>query len=54
MYFENLVKGYAFNPFDAISLAIYARGDSFYTQHTNLVTELREAESKILKLAQEL
>jgi hypothetical protein len=29
LYFNNLLSGRAYNPFDAIALAIYARGDIF-------------------------
>ena len=54
LYFENLAKGLAYNPFDAISLGIYARGDEFYRQHEELVHKLRAAEAEILSLAQEL
>ena len=54
LYFENLAKGMAYNPFDAISLAIYARGDDFYRAHENLVHRLRSAEAEVLALAQEL
>ncbi|MDD3668991.1 MAG: 4-alpha-glucanotransferase [Alphaproteobacteria bacterium] len=51
LYFQNLGKGMAYNPFDAISLAIYARGDSFYRKHAALVHRLRAAEDDILSLA---
>jgi len=54
VYFENLVKGRAYNPFDAICLAIYARGDEFYHQYEGLVHRLRFAEQELLALASEL
>lgn len=54
LYFENLAKGMAYNPLDAIALAIYARGDQFYQKHKSFVRQLREAEEKILKIAREL
>ena len=54
LYFENLARGLAYNPFDAIALAIYARGDEFYYQHEELVRQLRLAESEILNLAKQL
>ncbi|MBQ7413033.1 MAG: 4-alpha-glucanotransferase [Alphaproteobacteria bacterium] len=54
LYFENLAKGMAYNPFDAIALAIYARGDDFYHRHEELVGRLRRAETDILNLAKEL
>ncbi|MDY6407265.1 MAG: 4-alpha-glucanotransferase [Pseudomonadota bacterium] len=54
LYFENLAKGLAYNPFDAIALGIYARGDEFYRAHADLVKDLRSAESEILNLAREL
>jgi len=54
LYFENLAKGIAYNPFDAIALAIYARGDEFYHQNEALVHQLRKAEEEILNLAKQL
>ncbi len=51
LYFTNLVNGTAYNPFDAICLAIYARGDAFFEQHRDLVDRLRTQERKILELA---
>lgn len=51
LYFSNLVNGTAYNPFDAICLAIYARGDAFFEQHRDLVDRLRAQEEKILELA---
>lgn len=50
IYFYNLKAGRAYNPFDAISLGIYARGDKFFAKHKNLVEELRLAEQKLYKL----
>lgn len=54
LYFSNIVKGTAYNPFDAICLAIYARGDDFFSQYQDLVAKLRAAEEKLLKLASQL
>ena len=54
LYFENLAKGMAYNPFDAIALAIYAKGDDFYKQNEQLVHHLRKAEEEILNLAKQL
>ena len=54
LYFENLAKGMAYNPFDAICLAIYARGDEFYHQNEALTHQLRAAEEDILSSAREL
>ncbi len=48
LYFENLGKGLAYNPLDAIALAIYARGDDFYNQHKDFVAQLRQKESELL------
>jgi len=47
LYFKNLYNNRAFNPFDAIALAIHARGDHFYVQNEDLVHELRARESYI-------
>ncbi|MBR2034396.1 MAG: 4-alpha-glucanotransferase [Alphaproteobacteria bacterium] len=47
MYFANLLNGMAYNPLDAIALAIYARGDDFYNKHKKLVEELRQQEIKL-------
>ena len=54
LYFKNLAKGRAYNPFDAISLAIYARGDDFYHKNEQLVHALRAAEDEILSLSRSL
>ena len=54
LYFKNLVKGTAYNPFDALSLAIFARGDFFYNAHADLVRKLHETEDNILNLAKRL
>ena len=51
-YFANLLKGIAYNPLDAIALAIYARGDDFYYQHEKFVTQLRSAEDTLKHLIQ--
>ena len=47
LYFANLLNGTAYNPLDAIALAIYARGDEFYEKNKKLVSELRETEVKL-------
>ena len=47
LYFSNLLNGRAYNPFDAIALAIYARGDVFYEKNKNLVSELRKVETSL-------
>ncbi len=54
LYFSNLLKGTAYNPFDAIALAIYARGDDFFNARRDLVDHLRRRESELLALAREL
>lgn len=54
LYFKNLAQGRAYNPFDAIALAVYARGDAFYQQHQTLVQRLRQAEDEIMTLARQL
>lgn len=48
LYFENLIKGTAYNPLDAIALAIYARGDDFFTQHREFVDHLRRQEQALM------
>jgi len=47
LYFTNLLNGRAYNPFDAIALAVYARGDDFYHQHCHLVKKLRDIENQL-------
>lgn len=47
LYFENLSKGRAYNPLDAIALAIYARGDKFYQKHKTFVDQLRQKEGEM-------
>lgn len=54
IYFSNLLNGTAYNPFDAIALAVYARGDDFFNNYRDLVDRLRRRESEILALAREL
>ena len=44
LYFKNLLSGKAYNPLDAIALAIYARGDAFYRAHQDFVLTLRAQE----------
>lgn len=46
-YFLSLKNGEAYNPFEAICWAIWARGDDFYQKNESLVKALREAESKL-------
>jgi hypothetical protein len=50
LYFKNFNAGFAYNPLDAIALAIYARGDKFYQKNKNLVAKLRDAESRLYSL----
>ena len=47
LYFKNLHTGFAYNPLDAIALAIYARGDAVYQKNKDFVAQLREAESHL-------
>ncbi len=47
LYFENLSKGRAYNPLDAIALAIYARGDHSYQKNKNFVDQLRQKEDEL-------
>ena len=54
LYFKNLANGIAYNPFDAISLAIFARGDAFYGYHADFVRKLHETEDIILNLAKRI
>lgn len=51
LYFKNLVEGMAYNPFDAIMMAIYARGDGFYAGHERFVRQLNLANREILHAA---
>ena len=51
-YFLALRQGRAYNPFEAICFAIYARGDYFYRAHENLVRQLREAEQRLFAALQ--
>jgi len=46
-YFKQLRRGLAYNPFDAIALAIYARSDAFFAQHRDFVDALRSAEQRL-------
>ncbi len=48
LYFENLKKSMAYNPFDAIACAIYARGDDFYEKHKAFVEKLILAQKELL------
>lgn len=47
VYFANLLNGRAYNPLDAIAIAIYARGDDFYNKHQQLVADLRKVEEAL-------
>ncbi len=51
-YFNALKQGKAFNPFEAICLAIYAKGDAFYHQHEPLVHKLRTLEADFFNALQ--
>lgn len=53
LYFTNLLLGRAYNPLDAIALAIFARGDSFYQAHAAFVARLHTAEDTLKHLIQE-
>lgn len=53
-YFLALRQGRAYNPFEAICWAIYARGDQFYRAHESLVQKLREAEQHLFSALQRL
>ena len=53
-YFLALKKGEAYNPFEAIYWAIWARGQEFYQQHENLVKSLRKAESTLFDALKDL
>ena len=48
LYFKNLLQGVAYNPLDAIALAIFAKGDDFYYQHQDFVRQLRAQEDRLL------
>ena len=50
LYFKNLLKGRAYNPLDAIALAIYARGDNFYNRHADFIATLHTVEDTLKKL----
>ncbi len=50
LYLSNLKSGSAYNPFDAVCLGIYARGDAFFARNKKLVEDLRTAEQTLLKL----
>lgn len=50
LYFKNLIGGRAYNPLDAICLAIYARGDAFYQKNESFVAQLRDSETKLKDL----
>lgn len=47
-YFKNLKAGRAYNPFDAICLGLWARGDECFCQNKDLIDDLRAAESELL------
>ncbi len=50
VYFKNLFFGRAYNPLDAIALAIYARGNAFYHANADFVRRLHEAEDTLKHL----
>ena len=55
LYFKNLIEGKAYNPLDAIALAIYARGDDFYNTHKDFVQKLHIQEENLFNaIRQEL
>ncbi len=53
-YFKALRQGQAYNPFEAICFAIYARGDDFYHANEDLVRRLRQAEEVFFHALQDL
>jgi len=53
-YFLAFKKGQAYNPFEAIRWAIYARGDAFYQTHAPLVQKLSDAEQALLNILKAL
>ncbi|MGN0919934.1 MAG: 4-alpha-glucanotransferase [Alphaproteobacteria bacterium] len=54
LYFKNLLMGRAYNPLDAVSLALFAKGDDFYNAHRDLVDKLRQAEETLFHLIRTL
>ena len=53
IYFNNILNGTAYNPLDAIALAIFARGDDFYNQNKNFVAKLHDQENKLIAAIRE-
>ena len=53
-YFLALRQRRAYNPFEAIYFAIYARGNDFYHKHKDLVQKLHTAEQQFFKALQQL
>ena len=53
IYFKNLVKGWAFNPLDALSLAIFAKGEDFYQTNKEFVSAMRSQEDTLLNAIKE-
>ena len=53
-YFKALKSASAYNPFEAIRWAIYARGDDFYNHHLSLVQRLQAAEENLFAALQHL
>ncbi|MBQ3695968.1 MAG: 4-alpha-glucanotransferase [Alphaproteobacteria bacterium] len=53
-YFQALRQGKAYNPFEAICFAIFARGDHFYHAHEDLVRKLRAMEQRLFEALQQL
>ena len=48
-YFKALKKRQAYNPFEAICWAIYAKGDNFYHTHKDLVHKLAQTEQHLFE-----
>ena len=53
-YFLALRQRRAYNPFEAICFAIYARGDHFYQAHKDLVQKLRNTEQQFFSALKQL
>jgi len=47
-YFRNLKAGRAYNPFDAICLGLWARGDDCFNANKDLISALRQTEKDLL------
>lgn len=53
-YFRALKERRAYNPFEAIRWAIFARGDDFYRAHEAFVHKLTDAENRLFSALQDL